>query len=159
MTLSEPVGGMRRRDFITLVGGAAAVWPRAAPAQEAGRIYRLGLLSSAPRGASSPAAFFDELRGLGFVEGQNLQMPVVSVLATISFPRVLSLLTATFLLFLRTPCGTIERRARRRCTRVPQAEECRQQAAKAISPLDTETLLRVAEEWIRLAQSTEERRG
>ncbi len=40
-----------------------------------------------------------------------------------------------------------------------QAEECRQQAAKAISPLDKETLLRVAEEWIRLAQSTEERRG
>jgi hypothetical protein len=37
--------------------------------------------------------------------------------------------------------------------------ECRQQAAKAISPLDKETLLRVAEEWIRLAQSTEERRG
>jgi len=40
-----------------------------------------------------------------------------------------------------------------------EAEECRQQAAKAISPLDKETLLRVAEEWIRLAQSTEERRG
>jgi len=33
-----------------------------------------------------------------------------------------------------------------------QAEECRQQAAKAISPLDKETLLRVAEESIRLAQ-------
>jgi hypothetical protein len=40
-----------------------------------------------------------------------------------------------------------------------QAEECRQQAAKAISPLDKETSLRVAEEWTRLAQSTEERRG
>ena len=40
-----------------------------------------------------------------------------------------------------------------------QAEECRQQAAKATSPLDEETLLRVAEDWIRLAQSTEERRG
>ncbi len=57
-------------------GSAAAVWPRAAPAQEAGRIYRLGLLSSAPRGASSPAAFFDKLRGLGFVEGQNLKIVV-----------------------------------------------------------------------------------
>ena len=36
-----------------------------------------------------------------------------------------------------------------------QAEECRQQAAKAISPLDKEVWLRVAEEWIKLAQSTE----
>jgi hypothetical protein len=39
-----------------------------------------------------------------------------------------------------------------------QAEECRQQAAKAINPLDKETWLRVAEEWLKLAQVTDERR-
>jgi hypothetical protein len=38
-----------------------------------------------------------------------------------------------------------------------QAKECVQQAEKSISPLDKETWLRVAAEWIRLAQSADER--
>jgi hypothetical protein len=40
-----------------------------------------------------------------------------------------------------------------------QAEECRQQAEKAISPLDKEAWLRVAGEWIKLAQDAESKRG
>jgi putative ABC transport system substrate-binding protein len=63
---------MRRRDFITLVGGAAVAWPLAARAQEAGRTYRLGGVSGSPRNASFAVAMFDELRRLGFIEGQNL---------------------------------------------------------------------------------------
>jgi hypothetical protein len=39
-----------------------------------------------------------------------------------------------------------------------QAEECREQAAKAFSPLDKEAWLKVAEEWIKLAMAVEERR-
>jgi putative tryptophan/tyrosine transport system substrate-binding protein len=63
---------MRRREFIALMGASAA-WPFAALAQQAGRTYRLGCLWASPRG-DDPAykAFFDELRRLGFVEGQNL---------------------------------------------------------------------------------------
>jgi hypothetical protein len=38
-----------------------------------------------------------------------------------------------------------------------QAEECREQAAKALSPLDKEAWLRVAEEWLKLAQSVDDR--
>jgi len=62
---------MKRREFITLLGGAAA-WPLAARGQEPGRIYRLGCLLASPRDALHYVALFDELRRLGFIEGQNL---------------------------------------------------------------------------------------
>src|SRR5262249_32909754 len=61
----------KRREFITLLGGAVAS-PLAARAQQAGRTYRLGVLHN--QGPQSPQLppFYDELRGLGFAEGQNL---------------------------------------------------------------------------------------
>jgi putative tryptophan/tyrosine transport system substrate-binding protein len=61
-----------RRKFIGLVGGAAAAWPLAARAQGPGRAYRLGVMVGQSRDSAMVAAFFDELRLLGFVEGQNL---------------------------------------------------------------------------------------
>jgi putative tryptophan/tyrosine transport system substrate-binding protein len=63
---------VRRRDFITLVGGAAVAWPLAALGQEAGRTYRIGALSSGPRSSPLMDAMFDEVRRFGFIEGQNL---------------------------------------------------------------------------------------
>ena len=63
---------MTRREFITLLGGAAVTWPLAARAQEPGRIYRLGGLTNIPRTAPHFVALFDELRRAGFVEGRNL---------------------------------------------------------------------------------------
>lgn len=62
---------MTRREFLSGLAGAAA-WPLLASAQEVGRSYRLGFLIPAPRGAPAVAAFFDELRASGFIEGQNL---------------------------------------------------------------------------------------
>ena len=59
-----------RRDFITLLGGAAAAWPLAVHAQEPGRIYRLGSVHASPRDAPYHVALFGELRRLGFIEGQ-----------------------------------------------------------------------------------------
>jgi putative ABC transport system substrate-binding protein len=69
---------MRRREFLGVVGlgGAAAVWPLAARAQEPGRVYRIAILANTPRGAPIIVAFFDELRLNGFVEGQNLNVVV-----------------------------------------------------------------------------------
>jgi hypothetical protein len=63
---------MKRRSFITLLGGAAAAWPLVLRGQEPGRIYRLGCLLTSPRDAPHYVALFDELRRLGFIEGQNL---------------------------------------------------------------------------------------
>ena len=62
---------LKRRAFITLLGGAAAS-PLAARAQESGRTYRLGGLTFSPRDAPHYAALRDELRRFGLIEGQNL---------------------------------------------------------------------------------------
>ena len=63
---------MRRREFITLLGGAAA-WPLAARGQQSGRIVRIGILSTAnPRSSSFYQSFERRLRDLGHVEGQNI---------------------------------------------------------------------------------------
>src|SRR6202047_1735177 len=66
---------MQRREFITLLGGGAAVeWPLAARAQGAERVYRVGYLEgSSESGVSSLlAAFRQELHELGYVDGRNL---------------------------------------------------------------------------------------
>lgn len=66
---------MKRREFITFLGGAAAVWPLAARGQPIGRPARVGLFASDPENpvmGPASAAFLDELRKLGFTDGQNL---------------------------------------------------------------------------------------
>src|SRR5262249_17478289 len=64
---------MKRRDFITLVGGAAA-WPHAARAQQTAKVWRIGMLEtiSSPRNSPQLDAFRQRLQQLGYVEGQNL---------------------------------------------------------------------------------------
>ena len=59
---------MRRREFITLIGGAAA-WPFMARAQQTSR---LGVLSGRGRQEPNFVAFFDELQQFGIIEGKNL---------------------------------------------------------------------------------------
>jgi putative ABC transport system substrate-binding protein len=67
---------MRRRAFITLLGGAAAAWPLAARAQQ--RIRRIGVVMAYAEGDSNGqmqvAAFREHLRKLGWTEGSNLRM-------------------------------------------------------------------------------------
>jgi putative tryptophan/tyrosine transport system substrate-binding protein len=69
--------GMKRREFITLIGGAAAAWPMAARAQQA-TMTRVGIVTIQPRTASMYAAFDQRLRELGYVEGQNLALDYVN---------------------------------------------------------------------------------
>jgi putative ABC transport system substrate-binding protein len=66
---------MQRREFITLFGGAAATWPLAARAQQpAGRVYKIGYQSIAPREPTLHfiKAFEDGLRSLGYRVGDNV---------------------------------------------------------------------------------------
>ena len=62
---------MRRRDFITGIARSTIAWPVAALAQAPGRTYRLGFLVPTPRKSPALAAFLDEMRLSGFVEGEN----------------------------------------------------------------------------------------
>ena len=68
---------MKRRDFITLLGGAAAC-PLAARAQQPDRLRRIGVLMGFPESDSEAqgyiAAFRDRLHKLGWMEGQNLRI-------------------------------------------------------------------------------------
>ena len=65
---------LRRRQFLTLLGGAAAAWPLAARAQRAGSAATIGLLWPGDRPPESPRmeSFRQGLRALGFVDGQNI---------------------------------------------------------------------------------------
>ena len=71
---------MRRRDFITLVGGAAAAWPLAARAQRGERVRRIGVLmafsESNPQFRSLIDTFMQRLTRLGWVDGRNVQIDV-----------------------------------------------------------------------------------
>jgi putative ABC transport system substrate-binding protein len=69
---------MRRREFITLVGGAAAAWPLGTRAQQAGLMGHVGVLMSVveddPGGLAEVAALRQGLTELGWVEGRNLHI-------------------------------------------------------------------------------------
>src|SRR5947208_152837 len=68
---------IKRREFITLLGGAAACWPLAARAQQGG-VRRIGLLTQFaeddPVIRAHIAVLRDSLRRLGWVEGRNLRI-------------------------------------------------------------------------------------
>jgi putative ABC transport system substrate-binding protein len=60
-----------RRKFLATLGGAAAAWPLAVSAQQAGKIHKVGYLSPSLPSVYSPL-LFDNLRELGWIEGKNV---------------------------------------------------------------------------------------
>jgi hypothetical protein len=69
---------MRRRDFVTLLGGAAAAWPLAARAQQGERVRRIGMLvgfaESDPESPARLAAFRHGLERRGWKEGHSVRI-------------------------------------------------------------------------------------
>jgi putative ABC transport system substrate-binding protein len=65
---------LKRRDFITLLGGAAAAWPLAARAQQAAKLPTVGYLGTAAASAWAPwtAAFVQRLHDLGWMDGPTI---------------------------------------------------------------------------------------
>jgi putative tryptophan/tyrosine transport system substrate-binding protein len=71
---------MRRREFVTLLGGAAATWPLAARAQQESRVRRVGVLIAGgetdPEARARVTAFRESLEKLGWAEGGNVRIDV-----------------------------------------------------------------------------------
>jgi putative tryptophan/tyrosine transport system substrate-binding protein len=67
-----------RREFMTLLGGAAVSWPLAAHAQQPERMRRIGVLMNVaaadPEGQAQVAAFLQALQQLGWSEGRNVRI-------------------------------------------------------------------------------------
>jgi putative ABC transport system substrate-binding protein len=62
---------MRRREFITLVGGTVATWPLAARAQPSAKMLRVGTVAGNPRSSPQWVAFERRMGELGYQEGKN----------------------------------------------------------------------------------------
>jgi hypothetical protein len=69
-----PSAQLRRREFISLLGGASITWPFAANAQQVGKVPTIGLLGANNAAAQSlwTAAFVQRLHELGWIEGRNI---------------------------------------------------------------------------------------
>src|SRR5262249_46009295 len=74
----KPMLEIRRREFITFLGGAAAVWPLAARAQQGARMRRIGVLmgldENDPLWKTFISAFTQALAGFGWTDGRNVRM-------------------------------------------------------------------------------------
>jgi putative ABC transport system substrate-binding protein len=72
------LGKMRRREFLRVLGGTAAVWPLAARAQQAQQVRRIGVLMNLaaddPEGQARLAAFQQGLQQLGWTDGRNVRI-------------------------------------------------------------------------------------
>jgi putative ABC transport system substrate-binding protein len=69
---------LRRREFITLLSGAAAAWPLAARAQQPAKLPTIGFLGAATSSSYGQwvAAFVQRLRELGWIEGRTVAIEV-----------------------------------------------------------------------------------
>ena len=75
---------IRRREFITLLGGAAAVWPLAAWAQQPAKMLRVGTVAGTPKSSPQWVAFERRMGELGYQEGKNFSFDFLKLRARTS---------------------------------------------------------------------------
>jgi putative ABC transport system substrate-binding protein len=107
---------MRRREFITLLGGTAAVWTVAARAQQVAKVWRIGYLAESRRQVDE--IFRQSLRKLGYIEGSNLTM-VYRWAAGGSFAPLADDLVAQNVDLIVAVASPATRAVKERTTRIP----------------------------------------
>ena len=68
-----------RREFVTLLGGAAAAWPIAAGAQQPTKMLRVGTVAGTPKSSPQWVAFERRMGELGYQEGKNFSFDFLQV--------------------------------------------------------------------------------
>jgi hypothetical protein len=71
---------VRRREFITLLGGTTVAWPLAARAQQQPKMLRVGFVGMQPRDAPHYANFLKRMAELGYQEGRNFTFDYIQTL-------------------------------------------------------------------------------
>jgi putative tryptophan/tyrosine transport system substrate-binding protein len=107
---------MNKREFITLLGGAAAAWPLAARAQQVAKVWRIGYLAESRRQVDG--IFRQSLRKLGYIEGSNLTM-VYRWAAGGSFEPLADDLVAQNVDLIVAVASPATRAVKERTTRIP----------------------------------------
>jgi Protein of unknown function (DUF3551) len=88
---------MTRREFITLLGGAAVAWQRTARAQQGERMRHVGVLMNGTATDATLMAFVHGLRQLGWTEGQNLRTDrIMRTIVLVSIALAAMSLTSTY---------------------------------------------------------------
>src|SRR5262249_50003867 len=75
--VTDGVGSMRRREFISLLGGALAGWPLATRAELQPKMLRVGFVGMQPREAPYYANFLKRMAELGYLEGRNFSFEYI----------------------------------------------------------------------------------
>jgi putative ABC transport system substrate-binding protein len=115
---------MKRREFLTLLGGAAAAWPLAARGQQGAKVARIGYLVTAslesPEGRATADAFRQGLRERGYVEGQSIIIEYRSAHGRIErFPELANELASLNLDLILAPNTPAARAAQHATTTIP----------------------------------------
>jgi putative ABC transport system substrate-binding protein len=113
---------MKRRDFLTLIGGAAAAWPFGVGAQQSDRARRVGILGASAEGDSQAqaglAAFKEALQKLGWTDGRNIRIEArwgaLDAVRTQAFAKELIVLQPDLILASTTPAAVALQRETRR---------------------------------------------
>ena len=107
---------MRRREFITLLGGTVVGWPLTTHAQQATKVWRIGYIAESQRQVDE--IFRQSLRRLGYIEGSNLTM-IYRWAAGGSFEQLADDLVAQNVDLIVTVASPATRAVKERTTRIP----------------------------------------